>query len=59
LPDEVRDNAFKALRATSRAFGLPLRDREPKQYGEGEFASDDLAEALRYHRLSGSGSLRA
>jgi hypothetical protein len=46
LPDEVRDNAFKALRATSRAFGLALRDREPKQYGEGEFTSDDLAEAL-------------
>src|SRR5882724_11485474 len=46
LPDEVRDNAFKALRATSRAFGLPLRDQEPKQYGEGEFTSDDLAEAL-------------
>ena len=46
LPDEVRDNAFKALRATSRAFGLSLRDQEPRQYGEGEFTSDDLVTEL-------------
>jgi hypothetical protein len=46
LHDEVRGNAFKALRATSRAFGFLLQDQEPKEYGEGEFSSDDLKSAL-------------
>jgi len=28
LHDEVRDNAFKALLATARAFGAPMQERD-------------------------------
>jgi hypothetical protein len=46
LHEEVRDNAFKALRATSRALDLPFREQEPKHYEEKEFSDVDLATAL-------------
>lgn len=46
LPDEVREDPFKALRATARAIGLPLQEPEPMGYGKNEFSNVELGNAL-------------